>query len=42
MSDEDIDVVITRLVGVYSKYLSSDFPAEFRQCICWIKYAETP
>jgi len=37
-SDEDIDVAnaITRL-GMYSKYLSSDFPAEVRQCICWIK-----
>jgi len=38
-SDEDIDVAnaITRLVGMYSKDLSSDFPAKFRQCICWIK-----
>ena len=41
MSDEDIDVAITRLVGVYSKDLSSDFPKEFRQCVCWIKRAET-
>jgi len=39
MSDEDTDVVITRLAGVYSKDLSSDFPAEFRQCICWIDRA---
>lgn len=37
MSDEDIDVAISRLVGVYSKDLSSDFPAEFRQFICWYK-----
>jgi len=29
MSDEDIDVAITRLVGVNSKDLSSDFPAEY-------------
>jgi len=38
-SDEDIDVAnaITRLVGMYSKDLSSDFPEKFRQCICWIK-----
>ena len=33
MSDDDIDVAITRLIGVYSKDLSSDFAAEFRQCI---------
>jgi len=37
MSDEDTDVAITGLVGVYAKDLSSDFPAEFRQCICWIE-----
>ena len=39
ISDEDIDFAnaITRLVGMYSKDLSSDFPAKFRQCICWIK-----
>jgi hypothetical protein len=37
MSDEDIDAAITRLVGVYSKDLSSDFPSEFRQFICWYK-----
>ena len=38
-SDEDIDVVnaIKRLVGMYTKSLSSDFPSKFRQCICWIK-----
>ena len=38
-SDEDIDVAnaITRLVDMYSKNLSSDVPAKFRQCICWIK-----
>jgi len=38
-SDEDIDVTnaITELVGMYSKDLSSDFSAKFRQCICWIK-----
>jgi len=38
-SDEDIDVAnaITRLVGMYTKNLSSDFPSKFRQCICWIK-----
>lgn len=35
--DEDIDVGISRLVGVYSKDLSSSFPAEFRQFICWNK-----
>jgi len=29
MSDEDIVVAITRLVGVNSKDLSSDFPAEY-------------
>jgi len=29
MSDDDIDVAITRLIGVYSKDLSSDFAAEF-------------
>ena len=28
---------ITRLVDLYSKDLSSDFPAKFRQCMCWIK-----
>jgi len=27
MPDEDVDVAITRLVGVYSKDLSSDFPS---------------
>lgn len=37
MSGEDIDAAISRLVGVYSKDLSSDFPAEFRQFICWNK-----
>jgi len=38
-SDEDTDVAyaITRLVGMYSKDLSSDFPEKFRHCICWIK-----
>ena len=38
-SDEDIDFAnaITRLVVMYSKDLSSDFPAKIRQCICWIK-----
>ena len=36
MSDEDIDVGISRL-GVYSKGLSSYFPAEFRQFICWYR-----
>jgi len=38
-SDEDIDVAnaITRLVDMYSKDLSSDFPAKFSQYICWIK-----
>jgi len=38
-SDEDIDVAnaITRLVGMYTKNLSSDFLSKFRQCICWIK-----
>ena len=37
--DEDIDVAnaITRHVGMYWKDLSSDFPAKFRQCTCWIK-----
>ena len=34
MSDENIHVGISTLVGVYSKDLSSDFPAEFRQFIC--------
>ena len=37
MSDEDIHVGISTLVGVYSKDLSSHFPAEFRQFICWYK-----
>jgi len=38
-SDEDVDIsnAITRLVGMYSKDLSSDFPETFRQCIRWIK-----
>ena len=37
MSDEDIDVGISRLVGVYSKVLSSDFLAEFCQLYAGIK-----
>jgi len=38
-SDEDIDFAnaITRLVVMYSKDLSSDFPSKCCQCICWIK-----
>ena len=36
MSDEDIDDGISRL-GVYSKGLSSDFPEEFLEFVCWYK-----
>ena len=37
-SDEDIHVAdaVTRLVGMYTKNLSSDFPSKFHQWICWI------
>ncbi|CAM1305802.1 Uncharacterised protein r2_g1563 [Pycnogonum litorale] len=37
MSVKDIDVAVAGLVGVYSKDLSSDFPSEFRQFMCWYK-----
>ena len=38
-SDEDIHVAdaVTRLVGMYTNNLSSDFPSKFRQCICCVK-----
>ena len=34
ISNEDTDVGISKLVGVFPKDLSSDFPAEFYQFRC--------